>query len=109
MTENELPTIPGVPGGDAAIEPSPSQTIVKRLFDEHPVGEFQEVLRIGFTGLDGGDLTLAKACADHVLSRAVSGSGDLMRAMLLRAQVYERTGKKHQSNDLMNAVIQERF
>jgi hypothetical protein len=89
--------------------PPRAQTIVKRLFDEHPLGVFQEVIRVGFTGMDGGDLVLAKACADYVLSRAETGSGDMMRAMLLRAYVYERTGKSQRSNELLSAVIDERF
>ena len=89
--------------------PSRTHTIVKRLFDDHPSGEFQEVIRVGFTGMDAGDLVLAKACADYVLSRAETGSGDMMRAMLLRAYVCEQTGKEHRANELMNAIIAERF
>jgi hypothetical protein len=34
---------------------------------------------------------------------------DMMRAMLLRAMVYERSGKEGRGNELMNAIIQRRF
>jgi hypothetical protein len=104
---NDEPLAPE-PGPDAH-ELSSTQILVRHLFDNHPAGEFQDILRVGFSGMDAGDLVLAKACADHVLTRAGTGSGDMMRAMLLRAFVYERFGKKNQSNDLMNAVIQVRF
>jgi hypothetical protein len=100
MTENEQ--IPPIPGPDGS-EPSNTQLFVKRLFDEHPPGKFHEILKTGYIGLDGGDLILAKACSDHILSRAENGSGDIMRAMLLQAQIYERTGKPYRSNDLTNA------
>lgn len=86
-----------------------TQTFVKRLFADYSPGSFQGMLRVGFTGLDDGDLVLAKATADYVLSRAASGSGDMMRAMLLRAMVYERSGKEGRGNELMNAIIQRRF
>lgn len=89
--------------------PLPTKTLVKRLFDEHPPGEFQEVIHVGFTGMDSGDPVLAKACADYVLSRAETGSGDMMRAMLLRAYVSERAGKEHRATELMEAIITGKF
>lgn len=94
---------------DKGSELSLTQGTVKKLFDSHPLGEYQDVIRAGFAGLDAGDLALAKAAADFVLSRAETGSGDMMRAMLLRAYVSERTGKEHRANELMNAVITRKF
>ncbi len=94
---------------DQALKPSPYKSIVKVLFEEHPAGEFREFLRIGQLALEANDLTLTKAIADHVMARATTGSGDMMRAMLLRAWVYERSRNISQFNTLINAVCGGRF
>ena len=90
--------------------PSKAKTFIKNLFDEHPVSdEFREVLRAGYIGLETGDLVLARAAAENVIARAKSGSGDLMRAILLMAYVFERSGKGGRSEALMNDVLRGRF
>jgi hypothetical protein len=106
MAENKTP--PPAPGADAP-EPSKYEGAIKKIFSEHPSGDFQEIIRTGYRGLDRNDLDLAKACADHVLTRAESGSGDILRAMLLRSQVLERSGNISQCNALIDAVIRGRF
>jgi len=117
MTENENPS----PAAPAADEPtaddktvsscsSEKKRFVKNLFDEYPItDEFQEVLRVGFLGLETGDLILARAAADYTITRAASQSGNMLRAMLLRAYVYERSGNQHRHNELVNAVLGRRF
>ena len=93
-----------------APRPSNAKQFVKDLFDEHPVSdEFREVLRAGYIGLETGDLVLARAAAENVIARAKSGSGDLMRAILLMAYVFERSGKGGRSEALMNDVLRGRF
>ena len=89
--------------------PSKYETVVKTLFEQHPVGGFQEIVRLGFHALDDNDPVLAKACAEHIIARAKSGSGDLMRAILLMAYVFERSGKGGRSEALMNDVLRGRF
>lgn len=88
---------------------SPMRAAVRALFDENPPGDYYGVLRVGYRGLDDNDLTLAKACAEHVIARAPGGSGDMMRALLLRAHVYEKTGNQHRHDELINMVVERRF
>ncbi|MFA5346924.1 MAG: hypothetical protein WC294_02210 [Methanoregula sp.] len=106
-----MPNEESLPDASGADAPKPSKYggAIKKIFDEHPSGDFQEIIRTGYRGLDRNDLDLAKACADHVLTRAESGSGDMLRAMLLRSQVFERSGNSVQCNALISDVVAGRF
>ena len=93
-----------------APRPSNAKQFVKDLFDEHPVSdEFREVLRAGYIGLETGDLVLARAAAENVIARAASGSGSLMRAMILRAMVHEQMGSTARCNTLIQCVLRGEF
>jgi len=90
--------------------PSKAKTFIKNLFEEHPVSdEFREVLRVGYIGLKTGDLVLARAAAEYTITRAPSGSGELMRGMILRAMVHEQMGSTARCNALIQCVLKEEF
>jgi len=107
MVENETPS-PAAPAPDASIE---SDKPVSRLSQEQleivhrPGGPFHDIVVVGYAALNVGDLKLAEACSSHVLERASQGSGDLVRALVLHAEVYLRRGNTRQHDKIMDEIL----
>jgi len=91
------------------ILPSPAQIYAQKLFEDHPPGQLNEVNRAGYLALEEGDLRLAQAAADFVITRATEKSGDLLRGQVLRALIYEKQGDTQKFSCLMEDVIKGRF
>lgn len=88
---------------------SPTRARVRNLLQTYPPGPFDDVIRVGLRALAEGDVCLSKAAADFVLTRAPTGSGDLMRAQALRGLIYDAEGNAWRSAQLLEAVIREEF
>jgi hypothetical protein len=108
MSENE-PRPTSAPEANAPI--TPDKPVISHLTPaqldiiHRPGGPFREVIAVGFTALDGNDLKLAEACADHTLSRARRESGDVIRACVLKAEVLLRKGDIRQHDRILNEVL----
>lgn len=98
------------PPGTAPESPSTSgQVLVRKLFEDHPPGPLNDVNRTGYFALEEGDLRLAQAAADFVITRAPEKSGDLLRGQVLRAFIYEKQGNTQKFSQLLEDVVKERF
>jgi hypothetical protein len=98
-----------IPEPEQETPASPVRLFVQTLFADHPPGILNEVNRVGMLALDEGDLRLARAAADFVLTRAPVHSGDLLRGQVLQALIEEKGGNSRRYDQLMENVIKERF
>lgn len=94
---------------EAEAPENPIRARVKKLLRAYPPGPFDDVIRVGLRALHEEDLQLAKASANFVISRAPTGSGDLMRAQALRGLIYDVEGNARKAGQLLESVIREVF
>lgn len=64
----------------------------KRKLEVSRSDRFAQVLAVGFSAVEDGDLNLARSAADHVISRADSDSNDLKQGLALLLMIYDADG-----------------
>jgi hypothetical protein len=74
---------------------------IKEILARPKSDRFNKVAIVGYSALEEKDFKLANAAADHIISRAESGSGDLVRGLVLLSLISEAEGDMKKSSVIM--------
>jgi hypothetical protein len=99
-------SLPKQTPGDTLTE---AAKIAIHLIEKYPAGDLNDFIRDGYRAFEEGDLVLARAAANFVISRAPPHSGDLLRGIVLSSQVFGRVGDASQEKALLNLALNEEF
>lgn len=82
---------------------------LKEIMAKPRSGRFTNISIVGYAAIEEHDFKLAKAAANHIIERAETGSGDLVRGLLLLSLAYETEGNHQKSDALIARIIQGEF